>query len=286
MIVTSWPYDDQRRRLTPGARRMISTYITSETQRERLGIALRENGEEANHLRRSFPVEHLAGGIAHHFNNILTAIIGYGALLHEKMEPDNPLRTYVEYMLSSSEMAADLTKKLLAYSGQQPIEPSVADLNEIVRGTQRLPPLFANKSIQLHTKLTSRKLPVMVDVARFEEVLVNLISNAVDAMPGGGTLTIATGRQQKGNSLRSRYDESADRVLLTVVDTGTGMTKETKRQAFDPFFTTKEVGKGTGLGLSIAHGIVRQHGGSIDIESRIGEGTKVSVYLPLAKSRI
>jgi signal transduction histidine kinase len=265
---------------------MISNYITSETQRKRLGVALRDNGEEVDRLRRSVRVEQLAGGIAHHFNNILTAVIGYGALVQEKMEPDNPLRTYVEYMLSSSEMAADLTKKLLAYSGQQRINPSVADLNEIVRGAQRLPPLFANKSIQLHMKLTSRKLPAMVDVACFEEVLVNLISNAVDAMPDGGALTIATDRLQKGNSLRNRCDESAGRVLLTVVDTGTGMTKETKKQAFDPFFTTKEVGKGTGLGLSIAHGIVSQHGGSIDIESRIGEGTKVSVYLPLAKSRI
>jgi signal transduction histidine kinase len=285
MIITAGPNNDQQRRLTPGARRMISTYITSETLRKRLGLALPDDGGQVNHLRRSVRVEQLAGGIAHHFNNILTAVIGYGSLVQDKMEQDNPLRTYVEYMLSSSEMAADLTKKLLAYSGQQRMNPSVADLNEIVRGAQRLPPLFANKSIQLHMKLTSRRLPVMVDVACFEEVLVNLISNAVDAMPDGGALTVVTDRLQKGGCLKGRYDASADRVLLAVADTGTGMTKATKRQAFDPFFTTKEVGKGTGLGLSIAQGIVRQHGGNIDIESRVGEGTKVTVYLPLAKPR-
>jgi len=272
MITVSGQKRDHRG-LTPGARRMIAAYISSETQRRNFGTALNENGELMSRVRRNLRGEQLAGGIAHHFNNIL------------KMEPDNPLRAYVEYMVSSSEMAADLTKKLLAFSGQQRMRPAMTDLNETVRGSRRLLPLFVNKSIELRTKLTGRRLPVMIDVAAFEEVLVNLISNAVDAMPLGGKLTLATDRVEKGRTSKNGTVARAEYALLTISDTGIGMTRETKKQAFDPFFTTKEVGKGTGLGLSIAHGTVKQHAGSIDIESRPGRGTKVSLYLPIAKAR-
>jgi signal transduction histidine kinase len=283
MITTSRSGFDRQGRLTPGARRMISTYIASEMDRRRFGESLRETGEPVRQARRSAGVEQLAGGIGHHLNNILTAVIGYGSLVQQKMEADDPLKRYVEYMLSSSEMAAELTKKLLAYSGQRRVNPSAADLNDIVRGARRLLPLFANKSIELRMKLSGKKLPVFIDVPSFEEVLVNLISNAVDAMPQGGALTVATDSRWKKPGLGSRSGPSAGYALFAIADTGMGMAKETKRHAFDPFFTTKEVGRGMGLGLSVVHGVVKRHGGSIDLESKLGKGTKISVLLPIAK---
>jgi signal transduction histidine kinase len=275
----------RQRGLKSGARRMIDNYETSETQQNWDRVVLYKKEERLRQLQNKTGVSELAGGIAHHFNNILTVVIGYGTLLQMKMDQDNPLRTYVEHILSSSEMAADLTKKLLVFSGQQKISPRIANLNEIVRGAQRLFPLYINDGIKLQMELTDQDLLVMIDTACFEEAMVDLISNAVDAMPHGGTLTVTTECLKLGSNLMDgkHNEKPVGCTILTVTDTGIGMTREVKERMFDPFFTTKEVGKGTGLGLSAVYGIVKQLNGSIKIKSQVEKGTEIKIYLPLAR---
>jgi signal transduction histidine kinase len=186
-------------------------------------------------------------------------------------------------------MAADLTKKLLILSGEHKMSLRVANLNETVRGVERHLPLFINNNIKLQVKLTDRDLPVMIDASHFEEALVDLIINAVDAMPLGGMLTITTEHLTLGSDLpaeRKGNGRSKELAVLTVSDTGFGMTQKVKERVFDPFFTTKEVGKGMGLGLSTVYGTVKMHNGTINIESQLGQGTKVNIYLPLLKPEI
>lgn len=195
----------------------------------------------------------------------------------------------MEHILSSSEMAADLTKKLLILSGKRNMSLRVANLNETVRDVERHLPLFIINSIKLRVKLTDRDLAVMIDASHFEEALVDLISNAVDAMPLGGALTVTTECLTLGSDLavaRMGNGRTKEHALLTVADTGFGMTRKVKERVFDPFFTTKEVGKGTGLGLSTVYGTVKMHNGTINIESQLGQWTKVNIYLPLLKPEI
>ena len=288
MINTSRIKSGRQRELKSGVPCMIPNYKTSETQRSMDGAALYKNEQWQQYLQKEIGVTKLAGGIAHHFNNLLAIVIGYGTLLQMKMEPDNPLRMYVEQILSSSEMAADLTKKLLILSGKHKMSLRVTNLNETVRGVESHLPLFINNNIKLRVKLTDRDLPVMIDASHFEEALVDLISNAVDAMPLGGTLTVTTERLTLGSDHAERKGNgrSKERALLTVSDTGFGMTRKVKERVFDPFFSTKEVGKGTGLGLSTVYGTVKMHNGTINIESQLGQGTKVNIYLPLLKPEI
>lgn len=288
MINTSGIKGSQQRELKVGAQHMVNNYDTSEAQQNTDRVVLYKNKEQLQQLENKIEVSELAGGIAHHFNNILTVVIGHGTLLQMKMEPDNPLKVYVERILASSEKAADLTKKLLVFSGHQRISQRIANLNETVLGAHKLLSLLINNNIKLQMELTDQDLPVMIDAVRFEEVLVNLISNAVDAMPHGGMLTVITECLKLGSDLTDgNYNgKSGGCAILKVADTGVGMTKKVKKRIFDPFFTTKEVGKGAGLGLSAVYGIIKQHNGSIRIESQIKKGTEVKIYLPLARLEI
>ena len=278
MINTSGIKSGRQGELKKGVPCMIPHYEIPETQRRKERVIVYKMPQ----LQKKTSVAELAGGIAHHFNNLLAVVIGYGTLLQTKMDPDNPLRIYVEDILFSSEIAADLTKKLLIFSGKQKMNLRIANLNEVVRGVFAL---FINNDIKLQLKLTDRDLPVMIDVSHFEEALTNLINNAVDAMPLGGTLTVTTERLKPGSNNRDRNGngKSKEHALLTIADTGIGMTRKLKERIFDPFFTTKEVGKGTGLGLSTVYGTVKQHNGAINIESQLGQGTKVNIHLPLIK---
>ena len=285
MINTSWIKSGRLGESETGVPYTIPHYETSGTQRRKDSVVVYKNEECLPQLQKKTGVAELAGGISHHFNNLLAVVIGYGNLLQTKMDPDNPLRIYVEDILSASETAADLTKKLLIFSGKQKMNLRIANLNEVVRGVFAL---FINNDIKLQLKLTDRDLPVMIDAPHFEEALVDLISNAVDAMPLGGTLTVTTERLTLGSDHAERKGNgrSKERALLTVSDTGFGMTRKVKERVFDPFFTTKEVGKGTGLGLSTVYGTVKMHNGTINIESQLGQGTKVNIYLPLLKPEI
>lgn len=233
-------------------------------------------------------VGQLAGGIAHDFNNILTAVIGYGNLLNAEMSKDDPLRNYVKQILASSERAAKLTQALLAFSRKQIINLRAINLNEIIIALEKLLSRLIGEDIELSTVLVDEDLTVMADSTQIEQVLMNLATNARDAMPDGGRLTIRTELTQFDNEYIKThgYGKPGPYALISIEDTGVGMDVKTRDRIFEPFYTTKEVGKGTGLGLAMVYGIIKQHDGYINVYSEPGKGTTVKIYLPLIKSKI
>jgi two-component system cell cycle sensor histidine kinase/response regulator CckA len=226
----------------------------------------------------------LAGGVAHDFNNILTALIGYGNLLKMKMKEDDPLRLYVDHLLTSSERAASLTQNLLAFSRKQLIKFEPYKINTIIRDAERLLNRLLTEDIELKIILFDDDLTILTDITQMNQILLNLATNARDAMPQGGTITIETKGVELGKDFYFFHGkgESGKYIRLSVSDTGYGMDDKTKEQIFNPFFTTKEVGKGTGLGLSIVYGIVKQHNGLIDVQSIPGRSTTFYLYFPVA----
>ncbi len=236
-------------------------------------------------LRQSQKMEaigRLSAGIAHDFNNLLTVILGHGSMLVKKLEAGTSPREWAEELNQAARRAAKVTQKLLAFGRRQPLQFKVLDLNKVVEGIEDMLGRLIDASITLKLELTPDVGWVKADPGQLEQVLLNLVINARDAMPDGGELTLATSEQKIG--------ESADRagvelepglyVCLEVSDTGEGMGPETQARVFEPFFSTKEKEAGTGLGLSTVHGIVRQSGGSITVDSVLGEGTTFRIYLP------
>jgi two-component system, cell cycle sensor histidine kinase and response regulator CckA len=230
----------------------------------------------------------LAGGIAHDFNNILTTIIGYSSLLQMNMDRSNPLKLYVDPILSATQKAADLTQSLLAFSRQQPVTLSPLDINKTIKETKRLLSRLLTEDIALHTSFTVDDTIVMADKTQIDQILFNLVTNARDAMPKGGALTIETDTVEIGGEfIRTHgFAEPGRYVMIKISDTGTGMDEATLENIFEPFFTTKEVGKGTGLGLATVYGIVKQHGGNITVESRPDHGTAFRIYLPAVRATV
>jgi PAS domain S-box-containing protein len=225
----------------------------------------------------------LAGGIAHDFNNILTAIVGYATLLQMKMGAENPQLQHLERILAASERGANLTKSLLAYSRKQISNPEPIELNAVVAGVENLLRRLIPESVVSTISLSAEPLRVLADSGQIEQVLMNLVGNSRDAMPGGGEVSIRTGKftMTQGFVTTHGYGKAGDYALLAVSDTGTGMDEETRERIFEPFFTTKDTGKGTGLGLAMVYGIVKQHGGFINVDSQLGVGTAFTIYLPL-----
>jgi len=228
----------------------------------------------------------LAGGVAHDFNNILSAIIGYGHLTLMKMREDEPLRANINQILEASQRASVLTQSLLAFSRQQPVNLAVVDLNALVHRLENLLKRLLREDIDLKTICPERAFNIMADSGQIEQVLMNLVTNARDAMPDGGRLTIEIKLTTiDGDFVESHgYGLPGEYALLMVTDNGTGMDEKTKQKVFEPFFTTKEVGKGTGLGLAMVYGIVKKHEGYINIYSEVGRGTTFKIYLPLARA--
>lgn len=226
----------------------------------------------------------LAGGIAHDFNNILTSLMGYATLVQMKMDEADPLRQYVGQVLSASEKAADLVRGLLAFSRQQSVRLAPLSINDTIKGTEKLLKRLLTEDIGLHTSLATGETIVLADRSQIDQILFNLATNARDAMPKGGTLSIATDvlTLDAGFVRTHGFGQEGRYVLITVSDTGMGMDEATKENIFDPFFTTKETGKGTGLGLSTVYGIVRQHNGHITVYSERDVGTTFHIYLPVA----
>jgi two-component system, cell cycle sensor histidine kinase and response regulator CckA len=228
-------------------------------------------------------VGQLAGAIAHDFNNILTSLIGYGSLLVMELPENSPPRLYAEQILSSSEKAAHLTQSLLAFSRKQTVSLKLCNLNDIITGVEKLLKRLLMEDIKLKTNLTKETLIIMADIAQIDQVIINLSTNARDAMPNGGTFTVETKLlnldaeciDMQGKGTPGAY------AFLSISDTGIGMDDTIKERIFDPFFTTKEIGQGTGLGLSIVYGIIKQHNGFIVVQSKEGYGTTVNIYLPL-----
>ena len=233
-------------------------------------------------------VGQLAGGIAHDFNNILTAIIGYSHLLKMKMNEEDPLRDYANRIILLSDKAANLTQSLLAFSRKQIVNPSPVDINEIIRRIDHLLSRIIGEDIKLQTVFSEKALIVMADPGHIEQVLMNLATNARDAMPDGGFLTIGTETIAIDEEFIKEhgFGKEGEYALIAVTDTGAGMDRETREKIFEPFFTTKEVGKGTGLGLSMVYGIIKQHEGYINVYSEPGSGTTFRIYLPLIEAKV
>jgi len=224
----------------------------------------------------------LAGGIAHDFNNILTVIIGYCSVMQMHLSPEDPNRSSVDQVLAAAERAAGLTRSLLAFSRKQVMNPRQVDLNAIVRQVEHFLCRVIGEDITLDTRLSGTPLHVLADSGQIEQILMNLATNARDAMPDGGTLMVRSATiDLEPGQVGFSWCNPGRYALLSVADTGTGMDEHTRAKIFEPFFTTKEVGKGTGLGLAMAYGIVMQHSGQIMVESEPGRGTTFKVYLPL-----
>ncbi len=251
-------------------------------------ITHRKNLEsQLRHAQKMEAVGTLAGGVAHDFNNILTAMIGYGNLLQIKMGKDDPLRVYADQILSSAKRAANLTQGLLAFSRKQPINLEPHGMNEIVAGVHGLLERLLSEDIELRVSLASEDIIVMADRTQIEQVLINLVTNARDAMTDKRVLAVETGSAVVDNSFITRhgYGRPGNYAMLSVSDTGHGMDESTMEHIFEPFFTTKETGKGTGLGLSTVYGIVKQHDGYVTVDSDPGKGSTFYVYLPVVKTK-
>lgn len=247
---------------------------------------LTENIKLEEQLRQSQKMESvgtLAGGIAHDFNNILAAIIGYGQFTLMKMPVDDQLRGYIKNILEAADRAAHLTRELLLFSRKQAIDKKPVDLNLLVAKVEKFLSTVIGEDIEYNTVMHDEPLPVIADSYQFEQILMNLVTNARDAMPKGGTLTVVTTAVTLSREFSSVKGcvKPGSYALITVTDTGEGMDNETQKRIFEPFFTTKEVGKGTGLGLAVVYGIIEQHEGCITVESEPGAGTTFRIYLPL-----
>jgi PAS domain S-box-containing protein len=261
----------------------IATVTRDITERKKTEEEKQKLRSQLMQAQKMESIGQLAGGIAHDFNNILAAIIGYGNLVQRKMREDDPSRIYVDHILASSERAANLTQSLLAFSRKQVINPKNVDLNDIVRKVERFLSRIIGEDIELRTTLASGPLPIFADATQIEQLLMNLATNARDAMPTGGQFFIKAGRVEFDDEyVRSHgYGTPGPYVELSVTDTGAGMDENVRGRIFEPFFTTKELGRGTGLGLSIVYGIVKQNNGFINVYSEIGKGTTFRIYLPL-----
>jgi PAS domain S-box-containing protein len=259
-----------------GGRRAELVLANDVTERLKLEDQLRQ-------AQKMEAVGLLAGGVAHDFNNVLTAIIGYGNLLKMKMEPTDPLRTYAEHILSTSQRAAQLTQSLLTFSRKQAVNLLPLELNSMVFRVEKLLKRLIREDIELRTELAVGDAMVLADSIQLEQVLMNLVTNARDAMPEGGTLTISTSFMTLDASYVADhgYGQTGSYIRLTIADTGAGMDHQTRERIFEPFFTTKAMGKGTGLGLATAYGIIKQHKGFIEVESAPGAGTAFHIYLRL-----
>lgn len=224
----------------------------------------------------------LTGGIAHDFNNLLTAIMGFSYILQMKIPEHRPERVHLSRIISAAERAAVLTESLLSLSRKHTLVMSHVDLNQIVGGIEELLARLLGEDIELRITLSGTALPVSADRVLLGQVLLNLATNARDAMPRGGVLEIRTAAGRDGDRPGAEGEDAVpdELVILEVEDSGTGMDSGTAARVFEPFFTTKEDGKGTGLGLTIVQGIVRQHGGRIAVTSEPGRGTLFRVLLP------
>ena len=229
----------------------------------------------------------LAGGVAHDFNNILTVIMGLSNLIQMSIDKDDILRPYVDQIVASSERAAELTQSLLAFGRKQRIALEPHKVNGVVRARQSSSKDSFPRTSHLTMSLADEDAASLLDITQIGQVLMNLATNARDAMPHGGSLTIATDKVTLDESFRKihGFGLPGDYVKLSVSDTGTGMDERTMEHIFEPFFTTKEVGKGTGLGLASAYGIMKQHNGYINVSSRPGEGSTFLLYLPEVKEK-
>ncbi|HUE96082.1 MAG TPA: PAS domain S-box protein, partial [Longimicrobiaceae bacterium] len=258
------------------------------TERRQAEEALTESQQQLIQAQKMEAIGRLAGGIAHDFNNLLTAIKGFTELLLLDFEEKDPRRGFATEIQGAATRAAGLTRQLLAFSRRQVLQPEVLDLNRSVGGMENMLQRLIGEDVAMRCSLDPDLGRVRVDPGQVEQVLMNLVVNARDAMPNGGEVQIRTGNADltEEDAQLHRYVQPGRFVLLEVSDTGEGMTQEVQDRIFEPFFTTKEQGKGTGLGLSTVYGIIKQSGGYIWVESEPQDGTTFRIYLPRVDAEI
>jgi signal transduction histidine kinase len=245
--------------------------------------ALFDREEQLRQAQKMEAIGRLAGAVAHDFNNLLTAIIGYADMIAERDNPDETLRDAGE-IRKVADRAAALTRQLLAFSRKQFLDPVVLNINEAISGLLQVLPRVLGERVHLHVRLGTGLAAVKADAGQIEQMLLNLVLNARDAMPDGGELTIETANATLGHERLAGEGltlSPGNYVMLLVADSGTGMDEGTRARAFEPFFTTKPKGKGTGLGLATVYGIVDQSGGQISLDTSPGRGTTFRIYLPV-----
>jgi PAS domain S-box-containing protein len=252
------------------------------TERKRTDEVLRKSEDQLRKSQRLEAVGRLAGGVAHDFNNMLTAIIGTTELAMLELHRDHPARKDLKEIKQTADRAANLTRQLLAFARQQISAPGILNLNDLIINLDKMLRRLIGEDIELVMVPASDIGLIQVDAGQLEQVIVNLAVNARDAMPQGGSLVLQTANFTVAPEAAQQHPELApgEYVVLTVRDTGLGMTEEVKARLFEPFFTTKEFGKGTGLGLATCYGVIKQNGGHIEVESEIGKGSTFRLYLP------
>lgn len=243
--------------------------------------------EQFRQAQKMEAIGRLAGGVAHDFNNLLTIIGGYGQMLLDTTNPEDPIHKDLEAIMEAANRAGALTRQLLTVSRRQVVQPKTFELNRLITRTNRMLKRVIGEDVELVHALESERGRIKADPGQIEQVLLNLAINARDAMPTGGRLTIETADIEIGQDtiVAGQTLKAGKYVLLAVSDTGTGMTPEVMKHVFEPFFTTKPRGKGTGLGLSTVYGIVTQTGGVIAVDSEAGRGTAIRIYFPAAAAR-
>jgi len=241
----------------------------------------RQLEEQLRQAQKMDAVGRLAGGVAHDFNNLLMVINGYTEVLLEQLEQGSAMHHKVQSIQQAADRAATLTRQLLAFSRKQLLELKVVDVNTVIADMERLLRPLIGENIELVTRLSTQTGHTRADVSQLEQVIMNLVVNAKDAMPEGGKLTLQSSDVTvRANFSEQRFIQPRRYAVISVTDTGHGMDKETQSRIFEPFFTTKEKGKGTGLGLSTVYGIVKQSSGYVFAQSELGAGTTFYVYLP------
>ena len=274
-------------RLAPAIERELREAQTR-VARKAAETALRQSEEQLRQVQKIEAVGRLAAGVAHDFNNILTAIMGHSELLLRQLDAGDPRRKNAEQIEKVAHLAAGLTRQLLIFSRKQVIEPRVLDLNAVILDIKKMLRRLIGEDIEFCTLLDPAAWHIKADPGQIEQVIMNLAVNARDAMPTGGKLTVATANTALDkNCLKNFPDmDAGNYVMLAVTDTGTGMSEEVKAHLFEPFFTTKPSGKGTGLGLATCFGIVKQNTGHINVHSELGSGTTFKIYFPQVQSAI
>jgi two-component system cell cycle sensor histidine kinase/response regulator CckA len=258
------------------------------TERKEVEAVMRWREEHLRQTAKMEAVGRLAGGVAHDFNNLLTVISGYGELLLADLKEAEQGRQQVQAILKAADQASAVTRQLLAFSRKQVLQPQILDLNVLIHNLVEMFSRLVDENIMISTRLGPDLGAIKADPGHMEQVIMNLVLNALDAMPQGGTLSIVTGNLEVTSEDGRRYPEitPGNYVAVAVSDTGIGMSREVLSHIFEPFFTTKERDKGTGLGLSMAYGIIKQSGGHIRVESGPGKGSSFRIYLPrVARAR-
>jgi nitrogen-specific signal transduction histidine kinase len=268
--------------LAPAVRREL----TKETERKRAEEALRRAENQLRQAQKMDAIGGLAAGVAHDFNNILSVITGHSELLLAEVNDAGPTHESLSEIRDAARRAAEMTRRLLTFSREQALQPQLIDLGQVVSGLEKMLRRLINENVELSIPTANRLGNVLADPGQVEQVILNLVVNARDAMPEGGTLTIETANLELGAAQATERPglRAGPHVLLSVSDTGIGMDEVTQARIFEPFFTTKGPGQGTGLGLATVYGIVKQSGGVIEVTSAVGRGTTFRIYFPMSST--